>query len=240
MGSDVYGLPSQETYLDSQNFHLDAAKIRTIIVISKFFFPFLCHFKNIVYLCRVFIPKSRLWARLVMDGDTTWWKSVTRCFVDWLSIWNTVYILPNPHDFRTADYILVRRNVYKLFDLKNISGKSIVANRLIESIGQANRVLLNLTIDYNPSSLARSIKMYFENSDEALEVMIFKGKKVLSVTRDLTPSSDYYLEKLVRHFGWRIDEVRRIPDFKDIRIVWAAHCLYLVSFLSGIRQVVVL
>ena len=104
----------------------------------------------------------------------------------------TVYILPNPHDFRTADYILVRRNVYKLFDLKNISGKSIVANRLIESIGQANRVLLNLTIDYNPSSLARSIKMYFENSDEALEVMIFKGKKVLSVTRDLTLSSDYY------------------------------------------------
>ena len=104
----------------------------------------------------------------------------------------TVYILPNPHDFRTADYILVRRNVYKLFDLKNISGKSIVANRLIESIGQANRVLLNLTIDYNPSSLARSIKMYFEHSDEALEVMIFKGKKVLSVTRDLTLSSDYY------------------------------------------------
>ena len=27
-----------------------------------------------------------------------------------------VYLLPNPHDFRTADYILERRGVYKLFD----------------------------------------------------------------------------------------------------------------------------
>ena len=36
MGSDVYGLPSQETYLDSQNIHLDAAKIGIISETSKF------------------------------------------------------------------------------------------------------------------------------------------------------------------------------------------------------------
>ena len=36
MGSDVYGLPSQETYLDSQNFHSDAAKIRISFQSSKF------------------------------------------------------------------------------------------------------------------------------------------------------------------------------------------------------------
>ncbi|MBQ7471583.1 MAG: hypothetical protein IJS97_04070 [Prevotella sp.] len=46
--------------------------------------------------------------------------------------------------------------------------------------------------DYNPSSLARSVKMYFENSDEALEVLIFKGKKMISITRDLTLSPQYY------------------------------------------------
>ena len=103
-----------------------------------------------------------------------------------------VYILPNPHDFRTADFIFERKNVFKLFDLKTISGKSIVGSRLIESIGQANRVLLNMASDYNPSSLARSVKMYFENSDEALEVLIFKGKKMISITRDLTLSPQYY------------------------------------------------
>ena len=37
MGSDVYGLPSQETYLDSQNYCSDAAKIRTISETCKLF-----------------------------------------------------------------------------------------------------------------------------------------------------------------------------------------------------------
>ena len=101
-------------------------------------------------------------------------------------------MLPNPHDFKTADFIFERRNIFKLFDLKTISGKSIVGSRLIESIGQSNRVLLNMTSNYSPSALARSIKMYFESSNEALEVLVFKGKKMISVTRHLTLSPEYY------------------------------------------------
>ena len=57
---------------------------------------------------------------------------------------------------------------------------------------QSNRVVLNMSTDYNPSSLARAIKMYFEHSKEALEVIVLKGKKKLSVTRDITLSADYY------------------------------------------------
>ena len=103
-----------------------------------------------------------------------------------------VYILPNPHGFRTADFIFVRRNVYKLFDLKTISGRNIVESQLLSSTGQSNRALLNITTDYNPSLLARGIKRYFERNDAALEVLIFKGKKTISVMRDLTLSSDFY------------------------------------------------
>ena len=50
-----------------------------------------------------------------------------------------VYILPNPRGTRTADFIFVRKNIYKLFDLKTISGKTIVESQLFSSIGQANR-----------------------------------------------------------------------------------------------------
>lgn len=49
-----------------------------------------------------------------------------------------VFILPNPHGIKTPDFILERRGVYKLFDLKNISGKNIVLKRLNESAEQAN------------------------------------------------------------------------------------------------------
>ena len=50
-----------------------------------------------------------------------------------------VFILPNPKGIRTADFIFERKGVYKLFDLKTISGKNSVGNRLKESIGQTNR-----------------------------------------------------------------------------------------------------
>ncbi len=95
-----------------------------------------------------------------------------------------VFILPNPNGIRTADFIFERKGVYKLFDLKTISGKNSVGNRLKESIGQTNRVLINMTVDYNPRQLAISIRQYFEKNNEALEVMIIKGGKIISVIRE--------------------------------------------------------
>ncbi|MBO7069332.1 MAG: hypothetical protein J6W52_11785 [Bacteroidaceae bacterium] len=95
-----------------------------------------------------------------------------------------VYILPNPKGIRTADFIFERKGVvYKMFDLKTITGKNSVGNRLSESIGQTNRVFLHMTADYNPGTLARSIKRYFEQNPYACEVIVYKGKKEISVTR---------------------------------------------------------
>lgn len=47
-----------------------------------------------------------------------------------------VFILPNPKGIRTADFIFERKGVYKMFDLKTISGRASLENRLMESIGQ--------------------------------------------------------------------------------------------------------
>ena len=94
-----------------------------------------------------------------------------------------VYILPNPKGIRTADFIFVRKGIYRLYDLKTIQGKASVLNRLMESIGQTNHVLLNMTTDYQATALARCIKKYFERNSSAVQVLIFKGNKVMSVTR---------------------------------------------------------
>jgi hypothetical protein len=61
-----------------------------------------------------------------------------------------------------------------------------------ESIGQTNRVLLNISTDYKPVALARSVKRYFENNPAAIEVLLFKGHKVLSVTREDSESKNYF------------------------------------------------
>lgn len=105
---------------------------------------------------------------------------------------NRVFILPNPKGIRTADFIFERKGVYKMFDLKTISGKSSVENRLLESIGQTNRVLLHMTADYNPGSLARSIKKYFELNPYAREVLVYKGKKQISVTRKSLEDNNFF------------------------------------------------
>lgn len=105
-----------------------------------------------------------------------------------------VFMLPNPSGLKTPDYILERRGVYKLFDLKNISGKNIVLTRLNESAEQANRALLNMPAKYNTRLLAADIRNYFESNDKALEVLIFRRKYELSIFRRFALSARFYTE----------------------------------------------
>ena len=108
-----------------------------------------------------------------------------------------VYILPNPRGVRTADFIFERKGILGLYDLKTVHGKGSVESQLIGSIGQTNRVLLNMTTDYNARLLSSEIKSYFEANKQAVEVLIFKGRKSISVSRWQVnaPSFNRYFRK---------------------------------------------
>jgi len=103
-----------------------------------------------------------------------------------------VFILPNPKGIRTADFIFERKGIYKMFDLKTISGKNSVGNRLKESVGQTNHVILNMATDYDPRKLATDVRMYFEVNNQAREVLIMRGNKFLSVSRQFVEGKDYF------------------------------------------------
>ena len=96
-----------------------------------------------------------------------------------------VYILPNPGGVRTPDIILERKSIYKVYDIKTIFGKSSVRNRLLESVDQTNRVLLNMRCQYDSILLSTDIISYFHNYSKALEVVILKGHKILTVKREM-------------------------------------------------------
>ncbi len=102
-----------------------------------------------------------------------------------------VFVLPNPKGIRTADFIFERKGVYRLYDLKTIRGKGSAGTRMKESIGQTNRVLLNMATDYNARLLASDIKEYFEKNPDAIEVLIFKGNKVFSIKRGLVQNKAF-------------------------------------------------
>jgi hypothetical protein len=95
----------------------------------------------------------------------------------------TVFILPNPKGVRTADFILKHKNVYRIYDVKSIHGRSSAGNRLIESIGQANNVILNIRTNYDARQLALKIRGYFEANANAIEVLVLKGNKKIVVDR---------------------------------------------------------
>ena len=106
---------------------------------------------------------------------------------------NKVYILPNPKGIRSADFIFENKGVFKMYDLKTITGQSSVGNRLIESIEQTNRVLINIRSTYNVRLLAVQIKDYFNANPNALEVLIYKGKKTISVSRRFVENPLYMI-----------------------------------------------
>ena len=110
-----------------------------------------------------------------------------------------VYLLPNPKGIRSADFIFVRKGVLKLFDLKTITGKNSVGNRLAESIGQTERVLLNMQTDYNIRRLTLEIKRYFEMSAAVQEVLIYSGSKEISIKRNVA-SSNGFLKMMMNSF----------------------------------------
>ena len=107
---------------------------------------------------------------------------------------NKVYILPNPKGIRTADFIFENKGIYKLYDLKTISGKSSLENRLMESIGQTNHVLINVCTTYNARLMATQIKNYFEANPEAVEVLIFKGKQMFTVKRKFAQQKSFIID----------------------------------------------
>ena len=111
-----------------------------------------------------------------------------------------VFLLPNPKGVRTADFIFVRREAYKMYDLKTVSGTNSIDNRLKESIGQTNRVLLNITTEYNPIAIARNIRRYFMKNPQAIEVLVYKGLKSISVLRDETINGASFFKYFVAKY----------------------------------------
>ncbi len=81
-----------------------------------------------------------------------------------------------------AQMVILGFKTYKNDDITNFSVQlGAWPQRLV--LGPGPRVLLNITTEYNPIALARSIRSYFERNPQAIEVLVYKGRKSISVLR---------------------------------------------------------
>ena len=103
-----------------------------------------------------------------------------------------VYMLPNPTETRTPDFILYKKGVFRTYDLKTVFGKASVGDNLLDSVGQCNNILINMTTEYNTRRLAYAIKRYFEVNEKAWEVLIFKGRKRIPIKRSLVLKPEFF------------------------------------------------
>ena len=86
-----------------------------------------------------------------------------------------------------------------MYDLKTVYGKNSVETQLLDSIGQANRILLNMTSDYNSRILAKDIRRYFERNVNAVEVLILKGAHSISVIREDTIGQSFIRNFMMKY-----------------------------------------
>ncbi len=89
---------------------------------------------------------------------------------------------------------------FRIYDLKTVTGKASVRNRLLESIGQANQVVLNMATNYNARQLAKDLMYYFHINPSAIEVIIFKGSCLFLVKRMII-SDKYFVKKFIQKYN---------------------------------------
>lgn len=111
-----------------------------------------------------------------------------------------VFLLPNPKGIRSADFILERKGTFRIYDLKTVTGKASVRNRLLESIGQANQVVLNMATNYNARQLAKDLMYYFHINPSAIEVIFFKGSSLFLVKRMMVADKDF-VKKFIQKYN---------------------------------------
>jgi len=110
-----------------------------------------------------------------------------------------VFLLPNPQNSRTPDIIIERKGVYKIYDLKTITGKASVINRLRESIGQCNQIIVNMATNYDARQLGKDIRQFFVLNPNAIEVMIFKGGRQILIKRGYALSPNFVKVFMMRY-----------------------------------------
>jgi len=99
-------------------------------------------------------------------------------------IFNKVFIMPNPKSTKSCDFIMQdKAGFYHGYELKTISGQDSVSDRLQSSVGQANRVILNLCTKCETQILADNIKAYFQQNKDAKEVIIMQRKSSIRIIR---------------------------------------------------------
>ena len=105
-----------------------------------------------------------------------------------------VFIMPSLRGIKSADYILIRDNSYSLWELKSIHKNGSISSRLKASESQAKKVILNVSGQVSSNAVSHALKKHFDKNPDAIEALVYKGKKSIVVSRQWANKNSFYKE----------------------------------------------
>ena len=102
-----------------------------------------------------------------------------------------VFLLANPHNTKSADFIIRQKNKLFYVEGKTSSGGSALSARLNEGAKQANRIAINFSIIPRFHDLYHQTRKAFEKNESLTNLYIFKGSILVEINRDIVLSSQY-------------------------------------------------
>ena len=102
-----------------------------------------------------------------------------------------VYMLPNPNEGKSPDFILVKNGKYYAYELKTIYSAASIWERMASALQQSDRIMLDMVDTPSSRYLTYQLKSFVVTYNDVIDIMIFKGNKELHVTSQMAKSSSF-------------------------------------------------
>ena len=109
-----------------------------------------------------------------------------------------VYMMPNPSESNSFDFIIKKQG--KIYDIegKAFNGTNTLDHLLDKGAKQSSRVLVDVIGNKNTNYITSTVKKAFEENTQLSEIWLFKGSRLIKVSRHLYNSKafEYKFKKL--------------------------------------------
>ena len=100
-----------------------------------------------------------------------------------------VYMLPNPKNTRSADYILRKDNKLYYTEGKFLTGKNSLDHKFYKE--QAERISIDVMSSISANYVSSIVKTSFEQYGNLKEVILFKGSRMITIHRKAVTSKSF-------------------------------------------------
>ena len=104
-----------------------------------------------------------------------------------------VFLLANPKATKSADFIIRRRNCLYYVEGKTSSGGSSLVHRFEKGAEQADKIAVNFTQIPSFHEIYTQIKRGFEQNPNVKEFFIFKGSRLVLISKRMSESKRFDL-----------------------------------------------